>query len=175
MLLTYGKQRSPATNSGLAKKRVQCLNEALCFVSSSVLADSFVLRNPLLRQAPKRLYAEIDTIFYPNDKEIIVAINSFEKNPMTNYKYDCHGCSPYLNLIKLSNENNKLELIASSFKTSLYKSQFLFLNIDKNIPPKKSNETSGDIKSKNLISPSKLKLENFFKFFGRLIVSNGFL
>jgi hypothetical protein len=28
--------------------------EALCFVSSSVLADSFVLRNPLLRQAPKR-------------------------------------------------------------------------------------------------------------------------
>jgi hypothetical protein len=38
----------------LAKKRVQCLNEALCFVSSSVLADSLVLRNPLLRQAPKR-------------------------------------------------------------------------------------------------------------------------
>jgi hypothetical protein len=41
-------------NRRLAKKRVQCLNEALCFVSSSVLADSFVLRNPLLRQAPKR-------------------------------------------------------------------------------------------------------------------------
>lgn len=57
------------------------------------------------------LYAQIDTIFYPNDKEIIVAINSFEKNPMVNYKYDCHGCSPYLNLIKFSNENNKLELI----------------------------------------------------------------
>ena len=41
-------------NRRLAKKRVQCLNEALCFVSSSVLADSLVLRNPLLRQAPKR-------------------------------------------------------------------------------------------------------------------------
>jgi hypothetical protein len=26
----------------------------LCFVSSSVLADNLVLRNPLLRQAPKR-------------------------------------------------------------------------------------------------------------------------
>jgi hypothetical protein len=26
----------------------------LCFVSSSVLADSLVLRNPLLRQAPNR-------------------------------------------------------------------------------------------------------------------------
>jgi len=41
-------------NRRLAKKRVQCLNEALCFVSSSVLADSLVLRNPLLRQAPNR-------------------------------------------------------------------------------------------------------------------------
>jgi hypothetical protein len=36
------------------KLAVQWLNEALCFVSSSVLADSFELRNPLLRQAPKR-------------------------------------------------------------------------------------------------------------------------
>jgi hypothetical protein len=44
-------------NRRLAKKRVQCLNEALRFVSSSVLADNFVLRNPLLRQAPKR-YAQ---------------------------------------------------------------------------------------------------------------------
>jgi len=43
-----------AGNRRLAKKRVQCLIEALCFVSSSVLADSLVLRNPLLRQAPKR-------------------------------------------------------------------------------------------------------------------------
>jgi hypothetical protein len=38
----------------LAKKRVQCLNEAWCFVSNSVLKESLVLRNPLLRQAPKR-------------------------------------------------------------------------------------------------------------------------
>ncbi len=41
----------PAGNRRLAKKRVQCLNEVWCFVSSSVLADSLVLRNPLLRQA----------------------------------------------------------------------------------------------------------------------------
>ena len=40
----------------MAKKRVQCLNGALCFVSSSVLADNFVLRNPLLRQAPNRYW-----------------------------------------------------------------------------------------------------------------------
>jgi len=43
-----------AANRRLAKKRVQCLDEVLCFVASSLLADSLVLRNPPLRQAPKR-------------------------------------------------------------------------------------------------------------------------
>jgi hypothetical protein len=41
-------------NRPLAKKLGQCLNEASCFASSSVLADSLVLRNPLLSQVPKR-------------------------------------------------------------------------------------------------------------------------
>jgi hypothetical protein len=49
-----GVKNLAAYNKRLAKKRVQCLNEVLCFVSSSVLAESLVLRNPLLRQAPKR-------------------------------------------------------------------------------------------------------------------------
>jgi len=49
--------RITTANRRLAKKRVQCLNETLCFASSSVLADSLVLRNPLLRQAPKRYAA----------------------------------------------------------------------------------------------------------------------
>jgi hypothetical protein len=40
--------------TAVLQKRVQCLNEALVFVSSLVLADSFVLGNPLLRQAAKR-------------------------------------------------------------------------------------------------------------------------
>jgi len=48
--------RSAGANSRLAKKRVQFKIEALCFVSSSVLADSLVLRNPLLRQVPNRWY-----------------------------------------------------------------------------------------------------------------------
>ena len=52
--LTDGQKESRTDNRRLAKKRVQCLNEALCFVSSSVVADSLELRNPLLRQAPKR-------------------------------------------------------------------------------------------------------------------------
>jgi len=46
--------RTTGYNRRLAKKRVQWLNEALFFLSSSVLADSLVLRKPLLRQAPKR-------------------------------------------------------------------------------------------------------------------------
>ncbi|WP_165587184.1 hypothetical protein [Flavobacterium sp. MEB061] len=45
-------ERRAAANMRLAKKRVQCLNEALFFVSRSVQADSLVLRNPLLRQVP---------------------------------------------------------------------------------------------------------------------------
>jgi len=53
-LRTNGQTRTAADNSTYKKLAVQWLNEALCFVSSSVLADSFVLRNPLLRQAPKR-------------------------------------------------------------------------------------------------------------------------
>jgi len=48
------KTSRAAVNGRLAKKRVQCLIQVLCFEPSSVLSDSFVLRNPLLRQAPKR-------------------------------------------------------------------------------------------------------------------------
>ena len=35
----------PTANSGFKKLAVQCLNEVLCFVSSSVVTDSLVLRN----------------------------------------------------------------------------------------------------------------------------------
>jgi len=52
--MTEGKA---AYNSTYKKLAVQWLNEVLYFVSSSVVADSLVLRNPLLRQAPKR-YAQ---------------------------------------------------------------------------------------------------------------------
>jgi hypothetical protein len=59
----------PAYNRRLAKKRVQCLFEALCFVSSSVLPDSLVLRNPLLRQAPERCTPFSQTCFKQQPKE----------------------------------------------------------------------------------------------------------
>ena len=47
-------ERSPAHNSTYKKLAVQWLNEALCFVSSSVLADSLSLRNRQLLVAAKR-------------------------------------------------------------------------------------------------------------------------
>jgi hypothetical protein len=48
------KKEARTANSTSKKLAVQWLNQALCFVSSSVLVDSFVLRNPPERQAEKR-------------------------------------------------------------------------------------------------------------------------
>lgn len=48
------EKEAHAHNKGLAKVAVQWLIEHLCFVSSVVLADSFVLRIRHLRQAPNR-------------------------------------------------------------------------------------------------------------------------
>ena len=44
----------PNTKSTYKKLAIQRLNEVLCFASSSVLADSFVLRNRQLLVAAKR-------------------------------------------------------------------------------------------------------------------------
>jgi len=43
-----------ADNTGFASSGVTCKLAALCFYSSSVLVDSFVLRNPPERKARKR-------------------------------------------------------------------------------------------------------------------------
>jgi hypothetical protein len=47
-------ERSPAYNSTYKKLAVQWLNEALCFVSTFVVADSLVLRNRQLLVAANR-------------------------------------------------------------------------------------------------------------------------
>ena len=52
--MTTTQDRTPAYNSTYKKLAVQWLNEALCFVSSSVLVDSFRLRNRQLLVAAKR-------------------------------------------------------------------------------------------------------------------------
>jgi hypothetical protein len=48
------RKESRTANSTYKKLAVHWLNEALCFVSSSVLADSFCLRNRQLLVAAKR-------------------------------------------------------------------------------------------------------------------------
>ena len=48
------KRRMPAGNSTYKKLAVQWLNKALCFVLSSMLADSSVLRNRQLLVAANR-------------------------------------------------------------------------------------------------------------------------
>jgi hypothetical protein len=52
--INSGRHRTAATNSTYKKLAVQWLNEALCFVSSSVVADSFRLRNRQLLVAANR-------------------------------------------------------------------------------------------------------------------------
>jgi len=51
---TDTEDRTTGGNSTYKKLAVQWLNDALCFVSSSVLADSLVLRNRQLLIAAKR-------------------------------------------------------------------------------------------------------------------------
>jgi hypothetical protein len=46
-------KRKPAHNSTYKKLAVQWLNEALCFISNTVLADSLMLRNRQLLVAAK--------------------------------------------------------------------------------------------------------------------------
>jgi hypothetical protein len=64
-LTKYKTEKRAADNTGLAKVAVQWLNQALCFVSSSVLADSFVLRNP-----PERKAQNVNGQFSPTRKYV---------------------------------------------------------------------------------------------------------
>lgn len=48
------KSKKTTPNSTYKKLAVQWLNEALCFVSGSVLADSFMLRNRQILVGAKR-------------------------------------------------------------------------------------------------------------------------
>jgi len=52
--LTIVDRRTAACNSTYKKLAVQWLNEALCFVSSFVVAESLALRNRQLLVAAKR-------------------------------------------------------------------------------------------------------------------------
>jgi hypothetical protein len=53
-MLNENKLKQRPANSTYKKLAVQWLNEALCFVSSLLLAESYVLRNSQLHEAAKR-------------------------------------------------------------------------------------------------------------------------
>lgn len=55
------RRRRAAANSEFKKLAVQWLNESLCFVSISVVADSFVLRNRQLLKPAKRYLQPYET------------------------------------------------------------------------------------------------------------------
>jgi hypothetical protein len=56
------RTKTTGYNSTYKKLAVQWLNEALCFASSSVLADSFVLRNPARTPSAKRWRQVLGTV-----------------------------------------------------------------------------------------------------------------
>ena len=58
--MVYSSQNLTAANSTYKKLAVQWLNEALCFVSNFVVADSFVRRNRQLLVAAKRYASPLD-------------------------------------------------------------------------------------------------------------------
>jgi hypothetical protein len=53
------KREARTANTGFASGGVTCKLGALCFYSSSVQVDSFVLRNPHRPQSPKTLSVKI--------------------------------------------------------------------------------------------------------------------
>ena len=61
-------KRKSTHNSSDKKLAVQWLNEVLCFVSSSVVADSFVFRNRQLLVAAKRWEKSPFGTIFPNDR-----------------------------------------------------------------------------------------------------------
>ncbi len=60
MVVTDKKDRITAGNTGFASGGVTCKLGAFCFYSSSVLVDSFVLRNPPERKARNRYQQPYD-------------------------------------------------------------------------------------------------------------------
>ena len=57
--ITLTTERKTPYNTGFASGGLTCKLGALCFYSSSVIIDSFVLRNPPERKARNR-YAQVD-------------------------------------------------------------------------------------------------------------------
>ena len=77
MLLTNGKQRSPATNSGLAKVAVQCSADTFVVNQSLVLRINICGKNRHLRQAAKRQAVKKPCFSQFYSKKTLVNFNTF--------------------------------------------------------------------------------------------------
>jgi len=80
----HNEQRKQRTaNTGFASGGVTCKLGALCFYSSSVQVDSFVLRNPPERKARKRCASakkKTPTMeILPDKKELIMKGGTFQE------------------------------------------------------------------------------------------------
>ena len=76
--------RTPAANSTKKKLAVQWLNEILCFVSSSLLAYSFVLRNRQLLVAAKRCGNNKTTLQPSNYQQNLITFLTLNQKILVN-------------------------------------------------------------------------------------------
>ena len=87
---TTRQTRTPAYNSTYKKLAVLWLNEALCFVSSSVVADSFRLRNRQLLEATNRQAVKKPTVISKKPK---IVLQDFLQGYFKRFKEGCFlGC-----------------------------------------------------------------------------------
>jgi len=110
----------PAYNSTYKKLAVQWLNEALCFVSSAAVADSFVHRNRQLHVAAKR--------YQPYNKDTIM--KRLTINIILGLLILLSVCSCKKRLILTNDQNKQLySLINDCIVDSLYKTDLISMDV----------------------------------------------
>ena len=124
----------PAHNSGFKKLAAQWLNEALCFVSSSVLADSFewVLKNYAKASRYIGLHFKNydDFIFPPIIKKEILEADPIDKRYITVYLPSY--CEQQLKDLLKPLKDTRFEVFCRETKQSHYFQNILFQPVDKN-------------------------------------------
>ena len=120
-------------------KRVKCKLGALCFYSSSVLAENLVLRNPPERKAPKRCVQTTSTIANSRKNR------KFDKtNEMTSSTQDTSYADYYFGVLKNLNADSKLDLI-SQLSQSLKSDKIDTTSLESLFGAYKSEETADEI------------------------------
>ncbi len=147
------KYRKTGYNRRLAKKRFQWLIEALCFVSSTLLAGSLVLRKPLLRQAPNRYEPFLsmkNTVFIFVSALLILSCQS------TSIEQNIED--PEIDVNKTNGkENDSMKQIMASRLEGFWMSKSYLDNVKRTKSPFKAKDYSAswfafELQKKNLLS-----------------------